>query len=117
MQSSNGPGPPVQSQQAPVKDQKAVEALIASLPSDIARTAEDLIKLPGARKMCFSGKLRRAYVLWHKRTDGIFTCHAFDNISSLDQAAELWAEIEKLSAPDTGIMTGLYSKITGFPIE
>ena len=108
---------PVQSQHAAVKNREAIETLIASLPPDIARTAEELVKLPGARKMRFSGKLKRVYVLWHKRTDGVFSCHVFDKIDSVDQAAELWAEIEKLSAPDTGIMTGLYSKITGFAIE
>jgi hypothetical protein len=111
------PRPAVQSQHARVKDAAAIEALISSLPPEIAGTARELINLPGARKMRFSHNLKRAYVLWYKRSDGVFSCHAFDNIASIDQAAELWAEIEKLSAPDTGIMTGLYSKITGFPVD
>lgn len=117
MSPPNDPQPAVHSQHASVKDRIALETLISSLPPDIASTARELIKVPGSRRMCFSEPLRRVHVLWHKRTDGMFSCHTFMNISSLDQAAELWAEIERLSSPDTGIMTGLYRRVTGFHVD
>jgi len=111
------PQPPVQSQHANVKDSVAVEALIVSLPPDIAATARELVKAPGGRRMRFNEQLKRAYVLWHKRTDGMFSCHTFRNISSLNQALELWDDIERLSTPDTGIMRRLYAKLTGMPMD
>lgn len=117
MNSPSDPQPAVHSQHARVKDRTALETLISSLPPDIASTARELIKAPGSRKMRFDEQLKRAYVLWHKRTEGVFCFITFSNISSMDQAAELWAEIEKLASPDTGVMTGLYAKITGFPVD
>jgi hypothetical protein len=117
MNNPSEPQPAVQSQHAVVKNQAAIETLISSLPPDIAITARKLIKVPGGRRMRFNEQLKRAYVLWHKRTDGVFSCTTFGNIASMDQALELWAEIERLSSPDTGVMTGLYSKVTGFPAD
>jgi hypothetical protein len=109
--------PAVWSRHASANDSFAFEDMVASLPSDVAKAARILIKEPGGRKMCFSEARKCAYVLWHRRADGVFTCTMFQDIASIDQAAELWDEIEKLSTPDTVIMTGLYAKITGFTLD
>jgi hypothetical protein len=117
MISSAEPQPAVWSRHALAKDKAAFEDIVSSLPPDVASTARALITKPGGRKMCFSETRKCAYVLWHKRTDSVFSCTIFQNIASIDQAAELWAEVEKLVAPDTGILTGLYSKVTGFVLD
>jgi hypothetical protein len=117
MTSSTEPEPGVVSQRASVEDNKALEALITSLPPSVAALARTLTKSPGSRRMHFAEPLESVYVLWHRRVDHVFTCTTFRNIKSMDQAAELWDEIEKLSLPDTGIMRRLYAKITGVAME
>ena len=109
--------PPVWSRHASVKDKVAFEDMIASLPPSVADNARELIKQPGGRKMHFSEARKCVYVLWHRRAGGMFSCTMFQGIASIDQAAELWDEIEKLSTPDTGIMRGLYAKVTGFTLD
>ncbi len=117
MTSSGELEPGVVSQRASVDDNNALGALISSLPPSVAALARTLTKSPGSRRMHFVEPLESVFVLWHRRVDHMFTCTTFRNIRSMDQAAELWDEIEKLSLPDTGIMRRLYAKITGMPMD
>jgi hypothetical protein len=117
-----GVAPPpesVLSQRASVNDRNALEGLIASLPPSVAACARGMIKIPdeSSGRMRYVELLRSTYVLWYRRVDDMFTCTTFRNIKSLDQAAELWDEIEKLSTPDTPIMRVLYAKVTGLSID
>ncbi len=50
--------------------------------------------------MHYSEARKGVYVLWHRRANSMFSCTVFYDIASIDQAAELWDEIEKLSTPD-----------------
>ena len=105
----------VSSQRASVNDRNALEALIASLPPSVAACARGMTKIPeeSSGRMRYVEPLRSTYVLRYQRVDDTFTCTTFRNIKSIDQAAELWDEIEKLSTPDIPILQVLYTKVTG----
>jgi hypothetical protein len=113
------PLPAVLSQRASVNDLDALEELIASLPPSIAVHARSMTKITdeSSGRMRYVELLRSAYVLWFRRVDSVFTCTTFRNIRSIDQAHELWDEIEKLSTPDTPIMQRLHAKVTGLSID
>ena len=113
------PSESVLTEHASVNDRSALEALISSLPPSVAACARRMTKIPdeSSGRMRYVEFLRSTYVLCYSRVDDIFTCTTFRNIKSLDQAAELWDEIEKLSSPDTPIMRRLYAKVTGLPID
>jgi hypothetical protein len=113
--STTPPESVVSTQRASVNDWDALEALIASLPPSVAAYARGMTKLPeeSSGRMRYVELLRSAFVLCYRRVDDEFTCTTFRNIKSLDQADELWDEIEKLSTPDIPIMRRLYAKVTG----
>ena len=117
MSSSDDPEPAVWTRRASAQDKIGFEEMVASLPPDIADSARELIKKPGGRKMHFSEGRKCVYVIWHRRADSTFSCTIFQNIASLEQATELWGEIENLSTPDTAIMRGLYAKVTGLALD
>jgi hypothetical protein len=117
MSNSAEPQPAVWTRHALARDQAAFEDMIASLPPEIADSARELIEQPGGRKMRFNEARKCVYVIWNRRADGIFSCTIFQNIASLEQATELWDEIENLSTPDTAIMRGLYAKVTGLGLD
>jgi len=113
------PAPAVLSQRASVDDLEALEELIASLPPSIAMYARRMTKITdeSSGRMRYLELLRSAYLLWFRRGEGVLTCVTFRNIKSIDQAHELWDEIEKLSAPDTPIMQRLHAKVTELSTE
>jgi hypothetical protein len=115
MTSAAMPPESVLTQRASVNDRGALEALIASLPPSVAACARGMTKITdeSSGRLRYVELLRSAYALWYRRVDDTFTCTTFRNLKSLDQAAELWDEIEKLSTPDTPIMRRLYAKVTG----
>jgi len=109
----------VLTQRASVNDRNALEALIASLPPSVAACARAMTRIPdeSSGRMRYVELLRSAYALWYRRVDDTFTCTTFRNLKSLDQAAELWDEIEKLSTPDTPIMRRLHAQVTGLSTD
>jgi hypothetical protein len=117
--SAEPPEPAVLSRRASVNDRDALEALIASLPASVAPYARGMTKVAdeSSGRMRYVELLRSAYGLWYRRVDNVFICTTFRNIKSLDQADELWHEIEKLSTPDTPIMRCLHAKVTGLSID
>lgn len=119
MTSAAEPSESVLTQHASVKDKSALEALIASLPPPVAACARAMTRIldESSGRMRYVEALRSTYVLWYRRVDDTFTCTTFRNIESLDEAAELWDEIEKLSTPDMPIMRVLYAKVTGLAID
>ena len=111
--------PAVISRRAFVSDRHALQALLASLPASVAVYARGMTQFVDetSERMRYVEGLRSAYVLWYQRADNAFTCITFRNIQSLEQADELWCELERLSTPDIPVMRRLHAKVTGLSIE
>jgi uncharacterized protein YecE (DUF72 family) len=104
---------------AAVTDSDAVEAILASLPPDIAADARELIQ-PEHRAMAgmrYGAELRHAWFLHHTPA-GRLLCITFAHVENEQQADALWVRISEMPAPITEVaLRAAYTAVTGVQID
>jgi len=89
--------PAVLDSPARADDKRAISKMAEQLPHDVAQQLGELAR-PAQRGfgvIRYHAERKRAYWLQHDEAD-IVTCIAFNGISSIGEAAELWTAIHKL---------------------
>jgi hypothetical protein len=105
-----------------------MKALLASLPNAISAEVRQLAKTGGRNKggMRYCAPSHQAFWLLH-HSNRVLTCFTFENVPSLEKAAEIWTELDVAAEmqPQVGEphpsasdqMREIYSRVVGIPIE